>query len=206
MFDATTCHPQDMVTADSRTLKNVRGRTANIGTALKNYRGVIGTRPFSKAGRFYFEVVVYFFIKRQLRNDLIFEVAIARKSEIDKNYTVDGSPYAWTVCARRCPLCRTVCLMTFHNGVRLYHLPLTENSPPGTTLRTTIGFLIDMKQKQWFIVDAKNRRLFYRFKGIDTTKPLWPVFGAYSTEYVSVSLALKTGKDVQAVPDIPSDV
>ncbi|XP_053404507.1 uncharacterized protein LOC123554052 isoform X2 [Mercenaria mercenaria] len=206
MYDASTCHPQNMVTSDSRTLKNVRGRTANIGTALKNYRGTIGTRPFSKAGRFYFEVVVYFFIKRQLRNDLIFEVAIARKSEIDKNYTVDGSPYAWTVCARRCPLCRTVCLMTFHNGVRLYHLPLTENSPPGTTLRTTIGFLVDMKQKQWFIVDAKNRRLFYRFKNIDTSKPLWPVFGAYSTEYVSVSLALKTGKDVQAVPDIPSDV
>ncbi|XP_060583449.1 uncharacterized protein LOC132739698 isoform X2 [Ruditapes philippinarum] len=206
MFDATTCHPQNMVTSDSRTLKNIRGRTAHIGTALKNYRGAIGTRPFSKVGRFYFEVVVYFFIKRQLRNDLIFEVAIARKSEIDKNYTVDGSPYAWTVCARRCPLCRTVCLMTFHNGVRLYHLPLTENSPPGTTLRTTIGFLVDMKQKQWFIVDAKNRRLFYRFKSIDTSKPLWPVFGAYSTEYVSVSMALKTGKDVQAVPDIPSDI
>ncbi|XP_052784297.1 uncharacterized protein LOC128220080 isoform X2 [Mya arenaria] len=205
-FDPATCHPQNMVTADSRTLKNVRGRTANIGTALKNYRGALGTRAFGQAGRFYFEVVVYFFIKRQLRNDLIFEVAIARKSEIDRNYTVDGSPYAWTVCARRCPLCRTVCLMTFHNGVRLYHLPLTENAPPGTTLRTTVGFLIDTKTKQWFIVDAKNRRLFYRFKNIDTSKPLWPVFGAYSTEYVSVSLALRTGKDVQAVPDIPSDV
>ncbi|WAR27777.1 LIN41-like protein, partial [Mya arenaria] len=196
-FDPATCHPQNMVTADSRTLKNVRGRTANIGTALKNYRGALGTRAFGQAGRFYFE--------RQLRNDLIFEVAIARKSEIDRNYTVDGSPYAWTVCARRCPLCRTVCLMTFHNGVRLYHLPLTENAPPGTTLRTTVGFLIDTKTKQWFIVDAKNRRLFYRFKNIDTSKPLWPVFGAYSTEYVSVSLALRTGKDVQAVPDIPSD-
>ena len=46
----------------------------NIGTALKNYRGAIATKPFSKTGRFYFEVVVYFFIKRQLRNDLIFEV------------------------------------------------------------------------------------------------------------------------------------
>ena len=96
--------------------------------------------------------------------------------------------------------------MTFHNGVRLYHNPLTENSPPGTTLRTTIGFLMDMTTKQWFIVDAKNRRLFFRFKGIDITKPIWPVFGAYSTEYVSVSLALKTGKDIQAVPDIPSDI
>ena len=73
-YDPTTCHPQNMVTSDSRTLKNVRGRTANIGTALKNYRGAIATKPFSKTGRFYFEVVVYFFIKRQLRNDLIFEV------------------------------------------------------------------------------------------------------------------------------------
>lgn len=205
-FDASTCHQQNMVTSDAKTLKNIRGRTNNTGTALKNYRGVIGNRAFSKNGRFYFEVVVYFFIKRQLRNDLIFEVAITRKSEIDKNYTVDGSPHAWTVCARRCPLCRTVCLMTFHNGVRLYHLPLTENSPPGTTLRTTIGFLVDIPQQQWYIVDAKNRRLFYRFKAIDTSKPLWPVFGAYSTEYVSVSLTLKTGKDVQAVPDIPADV
>ena len=195
-----------MVSADSKTLKNIRGRPANIGTALKNYRGAIGNRAFSKMGRFYFEVVVYFFIKRQLINDLIFEVAITRKSEVDRNYTVDGSPQAWTVCARRCALCRTVCLMTFHNGVRLYHMPLTENSPPGTTLRTTIGFLVDIKQKQWFIVDAKNRRLFYRFKGIDTSKPLWPVFGAYSTEYVSVTLNLKTGKEVEAVPDIPTDV
>lgn len=205
-FDAQTCHTQDMVTADSRTLKNVRGRIAHIGTALKNFRGVIGTKPISKSGRFYFEVVVYFFIKRTMRNDLIFEVALARKSEIDKNYTVDGSPYAWTVCARRCPLCRTVCLMTYHNGVRFYHNPLTESSPPGTTLRTTIGFLMDMKTRQWFIVDAKNRRLFYRFKNIDTSKPLWPVFGAYSSEYVSVSLALKTGKDIQAVPDISADM
>ena len=75
-YDPSTCHPQNMVTSDSRTLKNVRGRTANIGTALKNYRGAIATKPFSKTGRFYFEVVVYFFIKRQLRNDLIFEVLL----------------------------------------------------------------------------------------------------------------------------------
>ena len=205
-YDATTCHPQNMVTPDTRTLKNIRGRTVNIGTALKNYRGVLGTKSFNKTGRFYFEIVVYFFIKRQLRNDLIFEVAVARKSEIDRNYTVDGSPHAWTVCARRCPLCRSVCLMMFHNGVRMYHNRLTENAPPGTTLRTTIGFLLDMNIKRWYIVDAKNRRLFYYFTSIDTSKPLWPVFGVYSSEYVSVSLALKTGKDIQAVPDIPSEL
>ncbi|KAK3601956.1 hypothetical protein CHS0354_001779 [Potamilus streckersoni] len=205
VLDEGTVHPQCFLTSDGKSLKNTMGRGPVSALGLKNYRGVIATKAFSKSGRFYFEVIVHFFIKRQLRQDLIFEIGIARRNEIDKHYTADGSPYAWICCARRCPLCRTVCLQTWHNGQRLYHSPLTENAPPGTNLRTTIGFLLDMQTKQWFIVDAKNRRLFYRFRNVDTTKPLWPIFGAYNPDLVSVTLNIKTGRDIQAVPDIPED-
>ena len=130
-----------MVTSDSRTLKNVRGRTANIGTALKNYRGAIATKPFSKTGRFYFEAVVYFFIKRQLRNDLIFEVNInfagcsyeisnrasrcepgghRFKPPIRQHSTVNHIPFLLIVNVDSCQLLRKSCALSTHVGIILY--------------------------------------------------------------------------------------
>lgn len=197
-MDLARLHVQNDITEDGRTLKNQKGRKSsgrNVAAAFKTYRGTIATRPLGKVGQYYFEVQVYIFIKRMLRQDLIFEVGISRKPEIDKNYTVDCHPHAWVVCARRCPICRTVCLQAWHDGQRLYHRRIATAAAPGTTVNATYGFLLDARNKQWLIMDAVNRKYLYRFRNVDVSKSLWPVFGAYNPDLVNVTLTLQEGKD-----------
>lgn len=137
---------------------------------------------------------------------MIFEIGLARKSEIDLNYTLDNHALAWTFCARRCNICRTICLQCWNNGQRLFHTPATESSPPGTTLKTTYGFLLDTRNKQWIIVDAKNRKFIFRFRNVDVSRPLWPTFGAYNPDLVNVTLTVRSGREITTVLEVPSDL
>ena len=47
-----------------------------------------------------------------------------------------------------------------------------------------------------------SRKMLYTFSNIDTTEPLWPVFGTYNPYSVHVELTLKTGRDIVSIPDI----
>lgn len=182
-----------------------KGTGKGYTNGLQYYRGVLGTRPFSKLGQYYFEVSINFFVKRSLRQDLIFEIALCRRGDVDNNYSVDCNKFAWAMCARRCPLCRAICLQAWNNGQRLFHTPVTENDPPGTSLKTTIGFLLNTRMKTWFAVDVKNRKGIYKFKNLDVSRPLWPVFGVYNPDLTNVTLTLRSGKEITAVPDVLMD-
>ncbi|KAL5004045.1 hypothetical protein ScPMuIL_017501 [Solemya velum] len=80
-FDIASVHAQNEVTDNRKSLTNQKPKGTGRGytNGLQYYRGVLGTRPFSKLGQYYFEVSINFFVKRSLRQDLIFEVALCRR-------------------------------------------------------------------------------------------------------------------------------
>lgn len=197
------------MTEDGKTLNNQKSRrppSRDMSQSFQNYRGTMATKPLGKTNQYYFECAVHIFVKRQLRQDLIFEIALARKSEIDVNYTLDNHALAWTFCARRCNICRTICLQCWNNGQRLFHTPATEGSPPGTTIKTTYGFLLDTQNNQWIILDAKNRKFIFRFRNVDCSRPLWPTFGVYNPDLVNVTLTLRSGREITTVLEVPFDL
>ncbi|XP_062600801.1 E3 ubiquitin-protein ligase TRIM45-like [Saccostrea cucullata] len=204
-----TVHPQNELLENQKTLTNQKGRhrpPRNLSQAFQNFRGTIANRSMGRTGQYYFEVNISFFIKRSLRQDLIFEVGLCRKPDVDKHYTIDNHQFSYVVCARKCHICRTICLQGWSNGQRFYHAPITENSPPGTSFKTTYGFLLDTRQRQWVVIDVKSRKFILRFKHIDLNKPLWPVFGLYNPDLVNSSLTLRSGKDISTILEVPFDL
>ena len=208
-MDLSHLHAQNELSDDKKTQTNQKRRhkiARNLTNAFKAFRGTIATHPLDATGQQYFEMRVHFFIKRSLRQDLIFEAGLCRKADVDKYYTIDGHKFAYAVCARKCHICRTICMQAWNNGKRYCHYPITENPYPGTTHRGVYGFLLDAYRRQWVVVDVKNRRLMAKFKNVDLTVPLWPVFGVYNPDLCNTYLTLRSGNDITTVLEMPSDM
>lgn len=207
-LDHLAIHPQNELLENLKTITNQKSRhrlPRNLSKAFQNFRGTIANRSMGRTGQYYFEVNVSFFITRSLRQDLIFQIGLCRKPDVDKHYTIDNHQFSYVVCARKCHICGTICLQGWSSGQRFYHTPITENSPPGTAFKTTYGFLLNTRHREWVVVDAKNRKFILRFKNIDMTKPLWPAFGLYNPDLVNSSLTLRSGKDISTILEVPFD-
>ncbi|OWF43604.1 Tripartite motif-containing protein 45 [Mizuhopecten yessoensis] len=208
-FDSSRCNLQNTVSKNNQRLTNKKscGPSSRVADhAFVNYRGTISTRPLGKTGQHYFEVQIHLFIKRQLRQELMFEIGLSRKAHIDKHYTVDCHPDAWVFCARRCSICESICLQAWHNNSKLFHTPMTDGKSPGTTFKAIYGFLLDTERQQWFLIDAKSRKCIFRFRNVDTSKPLWPAFAIYNPDLVDVTMTLRSGNGITGEPDVPIDV
>ncbi|KAK3601957.1 hypothetical protein CHS0354_001780 [Potamilus streckersoni] len=199
-MDGSTIHETNLLMNCGKTLTNCGGSTAGHKRSGK-YHGIIGTRPFATPGKFYFEVDIKFTIYRRLQDKLLFEIGVARREETERNHTVSGSKYGWVVCASTCSFCKTICLQTLHNRKVKRHKPLIPKSDPGNSCLAKVGIFIDTRAHQMVVIDAKQKSLFYRFKNVDYSQPLWPVFGTYNSGCASVKLTTRTARDV-LVPSI----
>ncbi|KAL5007251.1 hypothetical protein ScPMuIL_016057 [Solemya velum] len=184
---------------DSRMMRHESGR-------FQNYRGTLGTRSFHKAGLYYYEVHIQYRVVRLVRQGMVFEVGLSRLEVVDHHVTVDCYPYAWAICARGCHICGKICAQTWHNGQLLTHNPLSARTPstPGTSVKVAYGFLMDIDKRHWIIVDLRNKKVLFHFKNLvvsEFSEPLWPTFAVYNPEQVTVSLNLRTGKDISLVPE-----
>lgn len=207
-FDRRRCYIQNSVSKDKLQLTNEKPRHLLPRIANRNfktYRGTIGTKPLGEKGQQYFEVQIHFFIKRQMRQELVFEIGVSSKSCVDNHYTIDCHPDSWVFCGRRCAICDSICLQAWHDSSKLYHTSLTAQRSPGTTFRAIYGFLLDTEEKQLYIIDAKSKRCMFRFRNVDTSKPLWPTFGIYNPDMVSVTMTLRSGNSITSEPDIRTD-
>ncbi|KAL3846860.1 hypothetical protein ACJMK2_017814 [Sinanodonta woodiana] len=199
-MDGSTIDETNLLMNCGKTLTNWGGCTAGYYRSRK-YQGAIGTRSFATPGKFYFEVDIKFTIYRRLQEKLLFEIGIARREETERNRTVSGSKYGWVVCASTCSRCKTICLQTLHHGKVKRHKPLIPSWDPGNSCSAKMGIFIDTKAQQMVVIDAKQKSSFYRFKNVDYSQSLWPVFGTYNSGCASVELTTRTGSDI-LVPSI----
>ncbi|KAK3602621.1 hypothetical protein CHS0354_034205 [Potamilus streckersoni] len=212
VFDAVTCHNTIDILEEGKTVRAKTSRTKGKVTTrlepgrLQIYRGAMASRPMHKTGLYYWEVGVVYKIQRLIRQGMLFEFGLAKLDCIDKHQSVDCHPAAWSVSARGCHVCGKICLQTWHNGQLLTHKALSPRtpSPPGTFIRQYYGFMLDIEKKHWIIVDVKNKKMLFHFKNLvisEMSEPLWPVFGVYSPENVSVTITLKTGRAIDSIPE-----
>ncbi|XP_060593856.1 protein PML-like [Ruditapes philippinarum] len=204
-FDSETVHQYREISDNRRVLRNystVQKQGIIPGSRkLKKYRGVLASRAFHVPGKFYFEILITYNIVRPLDNiNFVFEVGASRRGDIDHNYYVYDQPNAWSFCGQHCDDHKQVCIWCRHNGYNLAHLPLTPNTP-GTTLARTFGFILDADRSKFSIVDVTRKRKLHTFQGVDFSHGLWPVFGCHWPSKVKLEMLLKTGRDIEKVPE-----
>lgn len=64
----------------------------------------------------------------------------------------------------------------------------------------TYGLLVDTRRRKWTIADVGKQKKLHTFTGIDFTEALYPVFGTYNPDLVSVEMTLRTGSEISAFP------
>lgn len=205
-FDSETVHQYREISDNRRVLRNFatvqRQSTIPGGRRLKKYRGVVSTRAFYPPGRFYFEVYVTYNIIRPLDNiNFVFEIGVSRRGDIDNGYYVYDQVHAWSFCAQHCEDHTKVCIWCRHHGRNLAHFPLTSNVT-GTTLEKTFGFLLDTDRSQFSVVDVSTERNVFTFQCVDASSGLWPVFGCHWPSKVKLEMKLRSGRDIDSIPEV----
>lgn len=64
----------------------------------------------------------------------------------------------------------------------------------------TYGLLVDTRRRKWTIADVGKQKKLHTFTGIDFMEALYPVFGTYNPDLVSVEMTLRTGSEISAFP------
>ena len=205
-MDVATAHHEREVSTDGRVLRNKKtdifggGNQVDIENSLVQYKGAIGTHPFQDSGRFYYEVDVVYNIQQPLEETwLVFEIGLCRLDDIDMHHTVERHEFARSFYVARYPEDGRLTQEFWHNRDLLHFQPLSDNSA-GLEVRITYGFLLDTKRKTWTVVDCNNNKVLYSFDTLDFTEALYPVFGCYNPDLITVEMTLKTGTDITIIP------
>nr|XP_022289241.1 E3 ubiquitin-protein ligase TRIM56-like isoform X2 [Crassostrea virginica] len=203
-FDVLTIHNEREVSLDGKILRNRKtGKPSSSVTAEKqfqNYKGIVGNFAFKDHGKYYYEVDVSFTIYQPLEQTwLVYELGICRKDIIDAHHTVERHEHARSCYVARYPEDGKLAHEFWHNRDLLTYVPLSDNAA-GITVELTYGLLVDTRRRKWTIADVTRQKKLHTFTGIDFTEALYPVFGTYNPDLVSVEMTLRTGSEISAFP------
>ena len=206
MMDTASAHHEREVTDDGKILRNKKtdvfstGTTIDLENHLVMYKGAIGTCPFKDPGKFYYEVDVMYNIQQPLEETwLVFEIGLCRLDDVDMHHTVERHEHARSFYVARYPEDGKLTQEFWHNRDLLGFSPLSDNSP-GLEVRVTYGLLVDTKRKKWIIADCNNNKIIHTFEKLDFSEALYPVFGCYNPDLVTVELTVRTGSEITIIP------
>ncbi|XP_071163919.1 transcription intermediary factor 1-alpha-like isoform X12 [Mytilus edulis] len=202
-LDVDTCHEEREASVDGKIFKNRKTGKPSSGNPkkqLQQYKGILGNFSFKEPGKYYFEVVVTFNIIQPLEQTwLVFEIGLCRREDVDKHHTVERHEHARSFYVARYPEDGKLAQEFWHNRDLLAYVPLSENKA-GLNVEVTYGMVVDTKRKKWIIADVKKEKKLHTFSGLNFTKPLLPVFGAYNPDLISVEMKVKTGAQISSYP------
>ena len=157
---------------------------------LHKFKGTFGNQPFSGPGKYYYELNIRYKIRSQLeKSNLVFEVGIARRNEMDRKHVVDGQPHAWSMICSQHIDCDAICLHIARGGKCLFHETLSKNDI-GSTMEKTFGFFLDADNGLWRIYDAAKNKAICQMDDVDCSEALVPVVSGYNPNQVEVSMTL----------------
>ncbi|XP_052094939.1 tripartite motif-containing protein 45-like [Mytilus californianus] len=190
-------HRDVTVTPDGKTFVNSPSGTLMESTKdrLHKFKGTYGNTLFTSPGKFYYEVNIRYKIRSQLeKSNLVFELGLARRNEMDKKHVVDGQPHAWSMICSQHVDCDAICLHIARGGKCLFHETLSKNAI-GCTMDKTFGFLLDATSGVWRIFDASKNKSICQMDDVDCSEPLVPVVSGYNPNQVEVTMTLCTGDE-----------
>ncbi|XP_071084797.1 protein PML-like [Haliotis cracherodii] len=172
-------------------------RPAGVG-GMKKYSGTCSTAPLPRAGcPQYWEIVSRVCLDETLReNWLILEVSVCQEEQRDVCHWIGRSPSSYSINVFRCPTHGGICRETRKEGKPVLCLPDTLPNTAGASHTLHYGVVYDDARKKIAFIDVKENKVMSTLDNVDTSQPLWPMFGVYNPDLLTVSMTLVVGSDI----------
>ncbi|XP_071084714.1 E3 ubiquitin-protein ligase TRIM45-like [Haliotis cracherodii] len=165
---------------------------------LKEYRGTCSTAPLPRPGcPQYWEVVNRVSLDKPLTGrKLILEVGVCREEQRDVAHCVNARSSTCCMQVAHCPTHGGICRETWKKGKHVLCLPDTLPNTAGPSHTLHYGVVYDDARKQIVFIDVKENKVMSTLDNVDSSQPLWPMFGVYNSHLLTVSMTLVVGSDI----------
>ncbi|XP_046559497.1 probable RING finger protein 207 homolog [Haliotis rubra] len=165
---------------------------------LKKYRGTCSTVPLLMDGcPQYWEVENMVSVDKPLSENLfILEVGVCREEQRDVLHWIGGRPHTYCMTVADCITDGGICRRIGKEGNRVLHLPDTLPNTAGAPHTLHYGVVYDGARKKIVFIDVKEKKVMSTLDNVDCSEPLWPMFGVYNPECITVSMRLVVGSDI----------
>ncbi|XP_046365339.2 tripartite motif-containing protein 45-like [Haliotis rufescens] len=164
---------------------------------LKTYCGTCSTAPLPRTGYpQYWEMIARLRLNSTLRGTRsVLETGLCRRDVLDRIELVGGQNHSYSLTVSQCPTHGGICRNLWKKRKHVLHLPVTlANMEQFNTLH--YGVVYDDARKKIAFVDVKENKLMVALDNVDSSQPLWPMFGVYNKDDVIVSMSLVVGHDI----------
>ncbi|XP_046559089.1 uncharacterized protein LOC124268113 isoform X2 [Haliotis rubra] len=181
----------DLINSTSDTRSAGKGR-------LTNYWGTCSTIPLPLADcPQYWETETRVGLDKTLTgSNLILEVGVCAEEEMDMTHFVARRPHAYSLTVHHCPTHKGICRVTLKEGKVVLHLPDTIPNTAGASHTLHYGVVYDDARKKIVFIDVKENKVISTLDNVDSSQPLWPMFGVFSPPVVTLSMRLVVGSDI----------
>ncbi|XP_048246721.1 tripartite motif-containing protein 45-like isoform X3 [Haliotis rufescens] len=181
----------DLVNRKSGTRPAGKGR-------LKKYWGACSTAPLPRAGcPQYLEMVNRVSLHKPLTGKvLILEVGVCREEQRDVSHCIGKQSRSCSMTVSRCTTHGGICRQTWKEGKHVLCLPDTLPNAARTLRTLHYGVVYDDARKKIVFIDVKEKKVMSTLDNVDSSQPLWPMFGVYNPDDVTVSMTLVVGSDI----------
>ncbi|XP_067669017.1 uncharacterized protein [Haliotis asinina] len=180
-------------------LVNRKSDTRPVGEGrLKKYAGTCSTVPLLQDGcPKYWEVETRVSLDKPLSDNLlILEIGVCREEERDVRHCMRVGPHSYCMNVAHCAVHGGICRGIYKEGKRVLHLPDSLPNTAGASHTLHYGVVYDDARKKIVFIDVKEEKVISTLSNIDCSEPLWPMFGVYNPKWITVSMRLVAGTDI----------
>ncbi|XP_048247052.1 uncharacterized protein LOC124118086 [Haliotis rufescens] len=165
---------------------------------LKTYTGTCSTAPLPRAGcPQYWEVVNRVSLDKPLTaNNLILEVGMCREEQRDVHHCIDAQSSSYSLDVSHCLTHGGICRETWKEGKFVLCLPDSLPNTAGASHTLHYGVVYDDARKKIAFIDVMENKVISTLDNLDSSQPLWPMFGVYNPYLLTVSMTLVVGSDI----------
>ncbi|XP_071085120.1 uncharacterized protein [Haliotis cracherodii] len=172
-------------------------RPAGVGR-MKKYSGTCSTAPLPRAGW-----PQYWEMKSRVSPNethieglFILEVGVCQGEQRDVYQWIGGSPGSYNMTVFHCTTHAGICRGTWKEGKCVLHQPDTLPNTAGASHTLHYGVVYNDARKKIVFIDVKENKVISTLDNVDSSKPLWPMFGVYNPHRLTVSMTLVVGSDI----------
>ncbi|XP_071130664.1 uncharacterized protein [Mytilus edulis] len=202
-FDPATLNSRGFLSTDNSILSNrysskTRKRSSGGDKSLQKYSGVIANRCFGGKKKVWFKVAYKYTIYHVLSfTNLILEIGVADRSEIDKDFFVGNvQRNGWSFALARCGDDNdNICLRSKHMENLQDNIFFSRNNV-GLQKNGTFVLVVDRQNNTFQLHDLGAPYSNISFANVVSGKELCPVFGVYHSNLLDVQIQILDSKDV----------
>ncbi|XP_046559517.1 uncharacterized protein LOC124268568 [Haliotis rubra] len=165
---------------------------------LKKYTGTCSTAPLPQDGcPQYWELENRVSVNKPLSGDrLILEVGVCREEQRDVTHCIGGRPHSYSMNVAHCPTHGGICRSIWKEEKYVLCRPYTLPNTAGTSHTLHYGVVYDDARKKIVFIDVKEKKVMSTLDNVDCSEPLWPMFGVYNPDWITVCMRLVVGSDI----------